>query len=99
MNHGTSSRLLTRPSAVLRALAEKIIPGVPENLRILLVGQTDTEAGNVNIADLTVVQYVLRLDARRERLLEEWKSMPSCLCVCYRTENLYFISIIPGGGI
>lgn len=64
--------------AILKALADKIIPGVPENLRILLVGQVeDSPLGFVAVGDqtkLTVVQAVVQSDQRREAAMWEYKS-------------------------
>jgi ATPase subunit of ABC transporter with duplicated ATPase domains len=67
----------TGKSSLLRALAERRIPGVPSNLRLLLLGQTrvssdaltdpiDTEDGA-----LSVLQHVTRSDKRRERAVRE----------------------------
>lgn len=57
----------------MKALAEKLIPGVPENLRILLVGQTESEDLKDG-GDLTVVEVVVKSDTRREGLLAEQRS-------------------------
>lgn len=61
-------------STVLRALAERRVPGVPSNLRLLLLGQTrvssdvpDEHEGSK--ASLPVLEYVTRSDARREQAL------------------------------
>jgi ATP-binding cassette, subfamily F, member 3 len=66
-------------STVLKALADKLIPGVPSNLRILLLGQTrvssfseEDEPGSRG-AKQTVLEYVTRSDAVRERALKESK--------------------------
>lgn len=66
----------TGKSTVLRALAERRIPGVASNLRILLLGQTrvssdletDTSAQST---DPSVLEYVTRSDAKRERALRD----------------------------
>ena len=62
-------------STVLKALADRLIPGVPSNLRILLLGQTRVasfveEDGSGNL-DQTVLEYVTRSDAARETALKE----------------------------
>lgn len=66
-------------STVLKALADKLIPGVASNLRILLLGQTrvssyidDAEQGQGK--DQTVLQYVTRSDALREKTLKDSQS-------------------------
>ena len=70
----------TGKSTLLRALAEGRIPGVPSNLRILLLGQTRIESGDLDEnsggssaddATNTVLQHVLRSDKSRERALRE----------------------------
>lgn len=70
-------------STILKALADKIIPGVPENLRILLVGQVeDSPLGFVAVGDqtkLTVVQAVVQSDQRREAAMWEYKTLSSAL--------------------
>jgi hypothetical protein len=66
-------------------MAEGRIPGIPSNLRILLLGQTriesndlDTQDGNAEESSTTtVLQHVLRSDARRERALKEVHGMVS----------------------
>ncbi len=64
-------------SMLLRALADRLIPGVPSNLRILLLGQTrvssfvaEDYAGGEG-KEQTVLQYVTRSDAAREKALKE----------------------------
>ena len=63
----------------MRAIADKLIPGIAENLRILLVDQVednqaallqgdDTDAE----VDLTVLQRVVKSDRLRERNLKEF---------------------------
>lgn len=59
-------------STVLKALADRLIPGVPSNLRILLLGQTRVSSfaaeGNIELdrTKQTVLEYVTRSDAVRE---------------------------------
>lgn len=68
-------------STLLRAMAEGRIPGIPSNLRILLLGQTRIETDEVDggegdieeSASTSVLQHVLRSNAQRERALKEVK--------------------------
>ncbi|KAF8587322.1 P-loop containing nucleoside triphosphate hydrolase protein [Ramaria rubella] len=74
-------------STLLKAIADKLIPGIPENLRILLVGQiedttttatTTTSTTTTTTPEkqaLTVVQHITHLDTRRETALAEWKTL------------------------
>jgi hypothetical protein len=67
--------------AILKALADKLIPGVPENLRILLVGQVEEIAsapvgGSLKPTENpTVVQHVVESDSFRQGLLWEMQSV------------------------
>ena len=65
-------------TAIMKALADKIIPGVPENLRILLVGQVEDSPLGFNPSGdqtrLTVVEAVVQSDQRRESAVWEYKS-------------------------
>jgi ATPase subunit of ABC transporter with duplicated ATPase domains len=74
----------TGKSSLLRALAERRIPGIPSNLRFLLLGQTRVSSDAltdppVEAEDdsLSVLQHVTRSDRRRERALREAHSMLS----------------------
>ena len=64
-------------STLLRALAERRIPGVASNLRILLLGQTriasDVDAEGLENQDSTrtVVEHVTHSDAKQEKALKE----------------------------
>ncbi|KEP47757.1 ATP-binding ABC transporter [Rhizoctonia solani 123E] len=69
-------------STILKALADKIIPGVPENLRILLVGQVEgalSLVSNEDKTESTVVQVVVRSDSRRETTMWEYKTLSTGL--------------------
>jgi ATP-binding cassette subfamily F protein 3 len=62
--------------ALLTALANKQIPGVPLNLRILLLGQTrqlsaEEAIGGLSIEEESVLQHVIRSDAVREQYTRE----------------------------
>ncbi|ELU37416.1 ABC transporter, putative [Rhizoctonia solani AG-1 IA] len=75
----------TLPPAILKAIADKIIPGIPENLRILLVGQVEGALSLFSDEDKeqpTVVQVVVRSDSRRETALWEHKSKQRQRCSC-----------------
>ncbi|KPI36847.1 ABC transporter F family member 3 [Cyphellophora attinorum] len=66
----------TGKSTVLRALAERRVPGVPSNLRLLLLGQTRVSSDVVeqdhSAKDTqTVLEYVTRSDVKRERALRK----------------------------
>ncbi|GAB1526943.1 hypothetical protein RhiTH_010117 [Rhizoctonia solani] len=69
-------------STILKAIADKIIPGIPENLRILLVGQVEGALSLFSDEDKeqpTVVQVVVRSDSRRETALWEHKTLSTGL--------------------
>src|SRR6266498_2813985 len=76
-------------------MAEGRIPGIPSNLRILLLGQTriesnDPEGGEDSGEEnstTTVLQYVLRSIVQRERALKEAKSMSNYSFVTYVATN------------
>lgn len=76
VRHGLIGRNGQGKSTIMKALAEKLIPGVPENLRILLVGQTESEDLKDG-GDLTVVEVVVKSDTRREGLLAEQRTLSS----------------------
>ena len=73
-----------KTTAILRALAEGLVPGVPANLRLLLLGQTFLTMNNLalNTPDETnqntksVLEYVVTSNAMRERTLRQAK----CMC-------------------
>ena len=63
-------------STLLKAIADKQIPGLPWNLRVLLLGQThevgvDELVGGLSVAEETVLQHVVRSDKLRERYRRE----------------------------
>lgn len=63
-------------STVLKALAERRIPGVASNLRILLLGQTLIEDGHESESigppqSQTVIEHVMTSDKLRLRLLKD----------------------------
>ncbi|KAH8920941.1 P-loop containing nucleoside triphosphate hydrolase protein [Atractiella rhizophila] len=68
-------------STLLRAMADGLIPGIPWNLRILLLGQTiitsDVYDDSLAVSiegkeeEVSVLQHVVQSDRRREKLLRE----------------------------
>lgn len=64
-------------STLLRAIATDQIPSIPRGVKVLLLGQTQStaedELAELNLDDVTVLQYVVRSDAKREQLLRESK--------------------------
>ncbi|KAI5848038.1 ATP-binding cassette sub-family F member 3 [Tricharina praecox] len=69
-------------STLLKAIGEKYIPGIPINLRVLLLGQTLTpKGGDEVISDNTetVLQHVVRSDTHRERALRDTKLLTVAL--------------------
>ena len=61
--------------ALLQAIATEQIPSIPQNLRVLLLGQTQSnledDVAHLSLSKETVLQYVVRSDKKRERLLHE----------------------------
>src|ERR1700709_1106431 len=62
--------------ALLKALAEKQIPGISLNQRILLLGQTreltvEEAVGGLRVEEETVLEHVIRSNAERERYTKE----------------------------
>ena len=78
---------------MLRALAEGIVPGVPSNLRILLLGQTlvttnglaPSSPESIDLNNISVLEYVVTSNVARERILRQFKCAFSIL-----TCGLYF---------
>ncbi|KAF1807966.1 ABC transporter domain-containing protein [Eremomyces bilateralis CBS 781.70] len=90
-------------STLLRAMADSLIPGIPPSIRILLLGQTQSDASpqeapledataqlSLSASDAlspsrvkqdteTLLDHVVRSDARRERLLHEEAILSSSL--------------------
>ena len=74
----------TGKSTVLRALAERRVPGVASNLRLLLLGQTrvssDLETDGSGAAlEQSVLEYVTRSDVKRERALKDLSRLSTVL--------------------
>lgn len=75
----TSNNTNNPRPALLKAVAEGAVPGIPWSLRILLLGQTreltaEELLGGLSITDETVLQHVIRSDKVRERLVREAES-------------------------
>ncbi|KAF8336560.1 P-loop containing nucleoside triphosphate hydrolase protein [Cantharellus anzutake] len=66
-------------SVLLRAISNKLIPGIPENIRILLVTQIQEEGSDAD--RLTIVQSVIKADARREQALTQYGLLSDSLSV------------------
>ena len=74
--------IFDRWTALLRALGEGRIPGVPWSLRILLLGQSSLVVNNdimsdvakIQIKECTVLEHVVHSDARQELALQEANS-------------------------
>ncbi|KAF8881791.1 P-loop containing nucleoside triphosphate hydrolase protein [Infundibulicybe gibba] len=61
-------------STLLKAIAERIIPGISDNLRILLVSQVADETVLSNQdPDISIVDRVVKSDYRREKALGEYQ--------------------------
>lgn len=69
------ARPLSLPPALLKAIGEKRVAAIPQNLRILLMGQTIGEGEavlpHVRDNEETVLQHVIRSDKQRERAVRE----------------------------
>lgn len=67
-------------STLLRAIGTDQIPNIPRGVKVLLLGQTQSNVEDeLDISDLTVLDYVVRSDAQRERHLHEAKALASGL--------------------
>jgi ATPase subunit of ABC transporter with duplicated ATPase domains len=67
-------------STLLRAIATDQIPNIPRGVKVLLLGQVESEAEDdlatkLNRQDESVLQHVLRSDQKRERLLREARQL------------------------
>jgi hypothetical protein len=65
---------------LLRAIATDQIPNIPRGVKVLLLGQVESEEEDgvttkLPGADETVLQHVLRSDQKRERLLREARQL------------------------
>lgn len=78
-----SSIILIRHTALLQAIATDKIPSIPQSVRILLLGQTEStledELNGLRLSDVNVLKYVVRSDRDRERLLAEERTLSTAL--------------------
>jgi ATP-binding cassette, subfamily F, member 3 len=89
-------------SALLSAIANKIIPGIADNLRILLVNQIDdsdmkptfllTGEDVVGGADLTVIERVVKSDRVKETALAEYQCQFMATLSCVFATELHITS-------
>ncbi|KAI5891724.1 P-loop containing nucleoside triphosphate hydrolase protein [Schizophyllum commune H4-8] len=79
VHYGLVGRNGEGKTTLLRAIADKVIPGIPENLRILLAGQVESALGEINgkVDELTVLQVVVKSDRKREAALKEYTILES----------------------
>ncbi|KAL1661330.1 P-loop containing nucleoside triphosphate hydrolase protein [Schizophyllum commune] len=79
VHYGLVGRNGEGKSTLLRAIADKLIPGIPENLRILLAGQVESAPRDADeeADELTVLQAVVRSDRKREVALKEYRILES----------------------
>ncbi|CCX07847.1 Similar to ATP-binding cassette sub-family F member 3; acc. no. Q66H39 [Pyronema omphalodes CBS 100304] len=81
-------------STLLKAIGEKLIPDIPANLKILLLGQTET-LEDTRVGE-TVVEYVVRSDKEREKAMRESELLTTALessdplAACRAMRNLKF---------
>ncbi|SMY22178.1 unnamed protein product [Zymoseptoria tritici ST99CH_1A5] len=74
-------------STLLRAIATDQIPSIPRGVKVLLLGQTESnfedEVAKLDVstesAGPTVLEYVLRSDKDRERLMEESETLSTAI--------------------
>lgn len=70
-------------STLLQAIASDQIPSIPHSLRILLLGQTesnvDEDLEKLTLSDPTVLDHVVKSDKTRERLLHEERILSAAL--------------------
>ncbi|KDN43911.1 P-loop containing nucleoside triphosphate hydrolase protein [Tilletiaria anomala UBC 951] len=88
-HYGLVGRNGVGKSTLLRAMADRIIPGLPTNYKILLVSQVENELvafegeedeqGKSSAAPISTVQAVLAGDRQRTRALTEAKSLSKAL--------------------
>ncbi|KAI5831119.1 P-loop containing nucleoside triphosphate hydrolase protein, partial [Schizophyllum commune Tattone D] len=79
VHYGLVGRNGEGKSTLLKAIADKLIPGMPENLRILLAGQVESALRDADeeADELTVLQAVVRSDRKREVALKEYRILES----------------------
>ncbi|GAA5910406.1 ABC-F family ATP-binding cassette domain-containing protein [Sporobolomyces salmoneus] len=65
VKYGLSGRNGTGKSTLLTAISDKLIPGIPPSLRILLLSQVEDSARSSQDTTLTVLEHVVRGDKER----------------------------------
>lgn len=74
---------LTSKTALLHAIASDQIPSIPQSLRVLLLGQTQSTVEDniaaLKLEEVTALQHVIRADKKRERLLREEKLLSATI--------------------
>ncbi|KAK5168795.1 uncharacterized protein LTR77_006104 [Saxophila tyrrhenica] len=70
-------------STLLQAMATDQIPSIPQSLRILLLGQTQSNLedsmSDLKLSDTTVLDFVVRIDRKRETLLAEERALTTAI--------------------
>jgi hypothetical protein len=83
--------------ALLKAIGEKRIPGMPANLRILLLGQTVTgnDSDDRATPSETVLEHVIRSDKSREQVLRD-AQRTSFACRPHEIALMSWLRVISG---
>ncbi|KAF8314433.1 P-loop containing nucleoside triphosphate hydrolase protein [Clavulina sp. PMI_390] len=77
IHYSLSGRNGEGKSILLKSIAEKLIPGLPTNMRILLVTQiVDAES---TMLDLTITEAVVKADTRREAAAWEYQTLSEAI--------------------
>jgi ATP-binding cassette, subfamily F, member 3 len=70
-------------AALLQAIATDQIPSIPQSLRVLLLGQTQSnleeDFEKLNLQNVTVLEHVIRSDKKREQLLYEERRLSAAI--------------------
>ncbi|KAL5365498.1 P-loop containing nucleoside triphosphate hydrolase protein [Aspergillus floccosus] len=75
VHYGLIGRNGTGKSTLLRAMADKLVPGIPHSTRVAILQQTDTtdqeglETNTVETQNKTVLQYVMSSDNHRNEVI------------------------------
>ena len=64
------------PTALLQAIADKLIPGLGKSLRILLVRQIEDGLQVAESEDESVLQHVVKGDKERMKAMDEFQGQP-----------------------
>jgi hypothetical protein len=69
--------------ALLQAIATNQIPSIPQSLRVLLLGQTQSNLEDhfesLNLSETKVLDYVVKSDRKRENLLAEERALSTAI--------------------